>query len=80
MPKSGYSIYDVIDTKEGVVLDYKFFQYDRPDSRIFDTKRLQTMVDNLPKSIDCIYGIKPIFKDGAHTGKFEAVDVWKRAQ
>jgi hypothetical protein len=80
MPKSGYSIYDVIDTKEGVVLDYKFFQYDRPDSRIFDTKRLQTMVDNLPKEIKQIYGIKPIFKDGAHTGKFEAVEVWRRPQ
>jgi hypothetical protein len=55
-----------------------FFQYDRPDGRIFDTKRLQTMVTNLPDDIKQIYGIKPIFKDGIHTGKFEAVEVWRK--
>jgi hypothetical protein len=80
MPQSGYSRYDVVSKSQGVVLDYKFFQYDRPDAGIFDATRFQRMVSNLPDKVDSIFGIKPIFRDGVHTGKFEAVEVWKRPQ
>jgi hypothetical protein len=78
VPQSGYSIYDVVSESQGVVLDYKFFQYDRPDGSIFDATRFQRMISNLPDKIDSVFGIKPIFRDGLHTGKFEAVEVWKR--
>lgn len=81
IPELGYSIYDVISESQGVVLDYKLFQYDATDEvfneNIFSAN-LQKMVSNLPDKINSIFGIKPIFKDGLHTGKFEAVEVWKR--
>jgi hypothetical protein len=78
MPKSGFSRYDVLSESEGVVVDYKFFQHDRPDLLIFDKTRLNRMIFNLPKKVNEIYGVKPIFEKGLHTGKFEAVKVWNR--
>jgi len=77
-PKSGYSRYDVIDLKNGIILDYKFFSYDRPSTKIFNKSRLDRMIENAPKSVNEIYGIKPMFDGNIHTGKFEAVKVWDR--
>jgi hypothetical protein len=77
-PKSGYSRYDVLDTAEGVILDYKFFGNDKPNANIFEASRLQKMIRNAPDSVNSIYGIKPIFVDGVHSKQFEAVKVWTR--
>ena len=79
-PKSGYSRYDVIDLKNGIILDYKFFSYDRPSTQIFNKNRLDRMIANAPKSVNEIYGIKPVFDGNIHTGKFEAVKVWDRME
>jgi hypothetical protein len=78
LPQTGFSRYDVINTTEGVVVDYKFFKYDRSDAFLFDKVRLDSMISNLPKKVNEIYGVKPIFEKGLHTGKFEAVKVWSR--
>jgi hypothetical protein len=80
VPEFGYSVYDVISENHGVVLDYKLLQYNE-DTPVFDaavfTVNLQNMVSNLPNKIKSIFCIKPIFRNGIHTGKFEAVEVWK---